>query len=170
MVDTSFPRCTPGHPLLQRTLSRLSAIHLVLLRNSPCTPGHPLLPDGNSPCKYIPVRSTAASLGNCSCIPSKGPTFGALPSPIPGLVRPTVPQACVDQLVYPLVCLIARLIVEPVHQVFRQFIGVHIFFRDHFVAYRYICLVNTVRITTDQGVPVEQGFVFRQQPVGTGAW
>gem|GEM_PF-5548325 len=41
-------------------------------------------------CEYIHVRSTAASLGNCSCIPSKGPTFGALPSPIPGLVRPTV--------------------------------------------------------------------------------
>ena len=176
----------PGDLLLQRTFSRLAAIHLVLLRNSPCLAWrrftlscyaiHLVSPDGNSPFKYTPVRkyitvrSTAASLGNCSCTPSKGPTFGALPSPIPGLVRPTVPQACVDQLVYPLVCLIARLIVEPVHQVFRQFIGVHIFFRDHFVAYRYICLVNTVRITTDQGVPVEQGFVFRQQPVGTGAW
>ena len=32
------------------TLSRLTAIHLVLLRNSPCTPGHPLSPDGDSPC------------------------------------------------------------------------------------------------------------------------
>ena len=101
--------CTPGHPLLQRTLSRLAAIHLVLLRNSPCTPGHPLLlrnspctpghplsPDGdspcttghpppqrtfsrltaihlvllrNSPCKYVPVSSTAAS---CPWIPVGG--------------------------------------------------------------------------------------------------
>jgi len=102
--------CTPGHPLLQRTfssrgpsppedllspvgdspclacrrftLSRLSAIHLVS-------------PVGDSPCEYIPVRSTAASIGNCSCM--------ALPSPIHGLVRPTFPQAYVDQLLYFLV-------------------------------------------------------------------
>ena len=89
----------PGDPLLQRTFSRLAAIHLVLLRNSPCTPGHPLLLR-NSPCEYIPVRSTAASLGNCSCV--------ALPSPVPGLVRPTVPQAYVDQLLYSLVCPVGR--------------------------------------------------------------
>jgi len=52
-------------------------------------------PDGGV-CQFeshLEVCSTPASPGNCSCIPSKGPTLGALPSPIPGLVRPMVPQA-----------------------------------------------------------------------------
>ena len=70
----------------QFTLSRLAAIHLVLRDNSPC--------------EYFPVSSTAASVGNCSCIPSKGPTLGALPSPIPGLVLPTVPQRHVGYPMY----------------------------------------------------------------------
>jgi len=67
--------CTPGHPLLQRTLSRLAAIHLVpqgtLSSRGPslawrrftlsCCAIHLVLLR-NSPCKYILVCSTSASL------------------------------------------------------------------------------------------------------------
>ena len=136
---TLYPRApSPPEDLLpQGTLSRLAAIHLVLLRNSPCTPGHPLLqrtfsprgpsppedllsPGGDSPClaaQFTLSCLTAIHLVNTSLYarrprpsaiapapPPRGLLYGALPSPIPGLVRPTVPQACVDQLVYCLVC------------------------------------------------------------------
>jgi len=40
----------------QGTLSRLMANHLVPQGT------HPLSPDGDSPCEYVPVRWTAASL------------------------------------------------------------------------------------------------------------
>ena len=53
----------------------------------------------------------------------QGPTFGALPSPIPGLVRPTVPQAYVDQLLYSLVKVLpvtVRIGVQGVEQLVRR--------------------------------------------------
>jgi len=104
----------------QFTLSRLTAIHLVpqgtLSSRGPSPPEdllpqgtfsccaiHLVSPGGDSPCEYPPVRSTAASLGNLLLHPLKGPTFGALPSPVHGLVLPTVPSRYVGYPMFGLV-------------------------------------------------------------------
>ena len=67
--------CTPGHPLLQRTFSRLAAIHLVLLRNSPCLACRRFTLSRRE--KGFSFSATGDSLCSAS---SKAPTFGRLPS------------------------------------------------------------------------------------------
>ena len=65
--------------LLWGSLSRLPAIQIVLLLNSPCTPGHPLLLR-NSPCENIPVRSTAAQASSV-LISERVSQAGCMPCP-----------------------------------------------------------------------------------------
>ena len=116
----TLSRLTAIHLVPQGTLSRLTAIHLVpqgtLSSRGPSPPEdllpqgtfsccaiHLVSPGGDSPCEYPPVRSTAASLGNLLLHPLKGPTFGALPSPVHGLVLPTVPSRYVGYPMFGLV-------------------------------------------------------------------